>query len=227
MTEIWIKSPSILLSKSQINKVWPTKDMSRNEKLNAITRLVILLSILGYLVTYSYNFFITGGVTLAVIAILFYIQESTKKSVPLNDNVEGFTNPKVYEALKTSFTNPTVKNPAMNVLLPEISENPTRKSAAPAYNRAVEKQINEKTEEFIGEEFGGDKRIKDKLFSTLGDSLEFESFAQHSFYATPNTQISNDQHGFVEFCYGDMVSAKEGNEFALTRNLPRLGSVIN
>jgi hypothetical protein len=226
MTEIWIKSPSILLSKKQINKIWPTKDMTRNEKLNAITRLVILLSILGYFVTHSYNFFITGGVTLAVITILYYIQES-KSEVPLQDKVEGFTNPKVYEALKTNFTNPTVKNPAMNVLLPEISANPTRKSAAPAYNRAVEKQINDKTEEFVGEEFGGDKRIKDKLFSTLGDSLEFENFAQHSFYATPNTQIPNDQHGFAEFCYGDMVSAKEGNEFALTRNHPRLGSVIN
>ena len=138
MTEIWIKSPSILLSKKQINKIWPTKDMTRNEKLNAITRLVILLSILGYFVTHSYNFFITGGVTLAVITILYYIQES-KSEVPLQDKVEGFTNPKVYEALKTNFTNPTVKNPAMNVLLPEISANPTRKSAAPAYNRAVEK----------------------------------------------------------------------------------------
>ena len=30
---------------------------------------------------------------------------------------------------------------------------------------------------------------------------------------------------FAEFCYGDMVSAKEGNELALARNLPRIGSI--
>jgi hypothetical protein len=63
------------------------------------------------------------------------------------------------------------------------------------------------------------------LFSTLGDSFEFEDFAQHTFFATPNTTIPNDQHGFAEFCYGDMVSGKEGNDFALMRNNPRIGSI--
>ena len=43
----------------------------------------------------------------------------------------------------------------------------------------------------------------------------------------PNTEVPSNQREFAEFCYGDMVSAKEGNEFALTRNHPRLGSVIN
>jgi hypothetical protein len=223
-TNIWFNDPSILFKKEQLNQIWPKEGMSRNEKINAITRLVIILTILGYLITQSLNFFITGAITLGVIIFLYYAkslkQDDKKKQVK-----EAFTNPSVYNAVKCNFTNPTQKNPVMNVLLPEIKDDPKRKMAAPAYNRAVEKQINNETEDFVISNFNNDKTLKKKLFSTLGDSFEFEDFAQHNFYATPNTTIPNDQHGFAEFCYGDMVSGKEGNDFALMRNNPRIGSI--
>ena len=223
-TNIWFNDPSILFKKEQLNQIWPKEGMSRNEKINAITRLVIILTILGYLITQSLNFFITGAITLGVIIFLYYAkslkQDDKKKQVK-----EAFTNPSVYNAVKCNFTNPTEKNPVMNVLLPEIKDDPKRKMAAPAYNRAVEKQINNETEDFVISNFNNDKKLKKKLFSTLGDSFEFEDFAQHNFYATPNTTIPNDQHGFAEFCYGDMVSGKEGKDFALMRNNPRIGSI--
>ena len=223
-TNIWFNDPSILFKKEQLNQIWPKEGMSRNEKINAITRLVIILTILGYLITQSLNFFITGAITLGVIIFLYYAkslkQDDKKKQVK-----EAFTNPSVYNAVKCNFTNPTEKNPVMNVLLPEIKDDPKRKMAAPTYNRAVEKQINNETEDFVISNFNNDKKLKKKLFSTLGDSFEFEDFAQHNFYATPNTTIPNDQHGFAEFCYGDMVSGKEGNDFALMRNNPRIGSI--
>ena len=223
-TNIWFNDPSILFKKEQLNQIWPKEGMSRNEKINAITRLVIILTILGYLITQSLNFFITGAITLGVIVFLYYAkslkQEDKKKQVK-----EAFTNPSVYNAVKCNFTNPTQKNPVMNVLLPEIKDDPKRKMAAPAYNRAVEKQINNETEDFVISNFNNDKKLKKKLFSTLGDSFEFEDFAQHNFYATPNTTIPNDQHGFAEFCYGDMPSGKEGNDFMLMKNNPRIGSI--
>jgi len=170
------------------------------------------------------NFFITGAITLGVIVLLYYA-----KSMKLDTNKdkikEAFTNPNVYSAVKSNFTNPTEKNPLMNVLLPEIKDDPKRKMAAPAYNSEVEKQINNETEDFVVSNFNNDKQLKKKLFSTLGDSFEFEDFAQHNFYATPNTTIPNDQHGFAEFCYGSMVSGKEGNDFALMANNPRIGAI--
>ena len=139
-TNIWLNDPSVLFKKGQINQLWPKEKMSQNEKINAITRLVIILTILGFLITQAYNFFFTGLITLGVIAFLYYAREY-KKQEP-SDEKEGFTNPKVYEALKSNFTNPTNKNPFMNVLLPEIKDDPKRKMAAPAYNPAVEKKIN-------------------------------------------------------------------------------------
>lgn len=223
-TSIWINDPSVLFKQNQINKLWPKEGMSRNEKINSITRLVIILTILGYFVTYSLNFFITGAITLAVIVLLYYAKnmKSHNKKPKVK---EAFTNPTVYNSVKSNFTNPTDKNPLMNVLLPEIKNDPKRKMAAPAYNRAVEKQINDDTENFVISNLNNDEKLKKKLFSTLGDSFEFEDFAQHNFYATPNTTIPNDQHGFAEFCYGGMVSGKEGNDFALIANNPRIGSI--
>jgi hypothetical protein len=227
-TNIWLNNPAVLLKKGQLNQLWPREYMSRNEKINAITRLVIILTLLGFLVTQSYNFLFTGLVTLGVIAALYYAKEykQDNQGGGLQSRAEGFTNPEVYQALKGNFTNPTNKNPFMNVLLPEIQDNPTRKMAAPAYNRAVEKQINEDTENFVVSNFDNDPQIKKKLFSNLGDSLEFENFGQYNFYATANTRVPNDQKSFADFCYGDMVSGKEGNDFALMRNNPRIGSIV-
>lgn len=229
-TNIWFNQPLVLFKKGHINQLWPRENMNKNEKINAISRLVILLTLLGFLVTQNYNFILTGIITLGVIAILYYAREY-KGEKSNNDNttqkpMEGFTNPQVYKALKNNFTNPTVKNPLMNVLLPEIKDEPKRKMAAPAYNRAVEKKINEDTQNMVVSNFDNDPEIKKKLFSSLGDSFEFEDFGQYNFYATANTQVPNDQKGFADFCYGDMVSGKEGNDFALIKNNPRIGSIV-
>jgi hypothetical protein len=51
--------------------------------------------------------------------------------------------------------------------------------------------------------------------------------SMRNFYTNPSTTIPNDQEGFANFCFGDMISAKEGNEFALGRNMPRLGGTYN
>ena len=72
---IWINDPTVLLKKSQINQIWPNETMTNNQKINSITRLVIILTILGFLITQSYNFFLTGLITLAIIVILYYTKE--------------------------------------------------------------------------------------------------------------------------------------------------------
>ena len=227
MTVIWINNPLILFNKKYIGQIWPTSKMSREEKINSITRLVITLTILGYLVTNSYKFIMIGLLTLAIIAILYKFA-SKKDEKKKKMKKEPFTNPNLYNSLKNEYRNPSEKNPFMNVLLPEIKYDNKRKEAAPSYNRAVEKKINENTKNWVvDEDFGGSKKLKDKLFATLGDSYDFENNAQRTFYTMPNTTIPNDQKGFAEFCYGSMVSSKEGNEFALLRNQPRLGAVTN
>ena len=49
----WLNDPTILFNKEFITELWPVEKMSLASKLNAITRTVIILGFLGYLVTRS------------------------------------------------------------------------------------------------------------------------------------------------------------------------------
>lgn len=182
MTLFWIENPEILLDKN----IWPTEDMDKNAKLNAITRLVVVATILGLIITKTYKILITGLITVFAIVILYY---SKQKS---NTDIEAFTE------LRKEFTTPTTENPVMNVM---ITDNPDRKPAAPSYEPNVESSINEMTKNMVSKNFR-DPNIHEKLFDDLGDSLEFNQ-SMRSWHPTANTKIPNDQTAFLKFCYGD------------------------
>ena len=236
-TPFWLNEPTILFDKKQITEIWPNPNMSNMEKLNAISRFVIIASLLGYLITLNIGIIFVGIITLAVIAILYHVQSNKiiadEKAKELPPKIkESFTNAILYNEVKDDYTNPKENNPMMNVLLPEISYNPTRNEAAPAFNAEVEKNINNSTKDYVVDTTFSDEStkqkeyIKRKLFSDLGDSYTFDD-SMRNFYTNPNTTIPNDQEGFANFCFGDMISAKEGNEFALGRWQPRLGGTYN
>jgi hypothetical protein len=236
-TQFWINQPSVLLDKNDMTDLWPMPLMSVEQKLNAITRLVLLLTILGFLITNNINIIITGFITLAIFVMLYRTQynlntsSSDSDSAASSNKKEGFVNSQMYNALKPHLTTPTLQNPMMNVLLPEISYNPTRDEAAPAYNPEVEKEINHSTEGYVVLDFEPRnlteaEKLRKKLFADLGDKYEFDD-SMRMFYTNPSTTIPNDQKGFAEFCFGDMISCKQGNEMACQRFNPRLGSVMN
>ena len=209
----WLNNPSILINKKHFTEIWPSSNLSYGAKLNAITRIIIILSILGYVMTKSMKILISSGVTILVVAIIYKVQtnKNTKKKIANEIFQEGFVNSEEYEKKKSEFTSPTKKNPLMNVLLTEINDNPNRKSAAPSFDRNVEKDINEKA---------GNVGPDPKLFLDLGDSIDFES-SMRNFYAMPNTKVCNDQKKFAEFCYGNMPSCKEGDELQCNKNNQR------
>ena len=95
----------------------------------------------------------------------------------------------------------------MNVLLTDIVDNPKRPPAAPAYEPPIEKAINNST-------------MDPRLFLDLGDNFQFDR-SMRNFYAMPNTKVCSDQKAFGEFCYGNMPSCKEGNEFQCGKNNAR------
>lgn len=216
----WLNDPTILFNKDSVGQVWPIRDMSANEKLNAITRLVILLTILGYLVTGNLRVIVTGVVTIVAVAVLKYL----KKDDHLKDTVskaakEGFSTLDRTTLEKLKLEKPTEKNPMMNVLLPQIQDEPNRPAAAPAFNPNVIEDINKKTQEMVVNNFDNKKGIDERLFKDLGDSFQFDR-SMIQFNSTANTTIPNDQKSFAEFCYGDMISCKEGNELACSRSMP-------
>jgi hypothetical protein len=212
-TTFWLQNPNILFRSDEISHIWPSADMSFEAKLNAITRLVIVLTILGYLITKNSKIMLSGLVTLGAI-ILLYKLKSAKKAK------EGFTNAEMYTILKNDFTEPAVQNPVMNVLLTEIDDNPQRKEAAPAFNPIVEASMNEKTKQFVVDNFN-DPAVEERLFNDLGDNFTFDQ-SMRAFNPMPSTTIPNDQKAFTEYCYGDMIACRdtENNELACVRNAP-------
>lgn len=248
MTAFWLQDPTVLFNHAEITHIIPTADMTREAKMNAISRLIIVLSILGYLLTMSYNFLLLGVVSLGVIAVL---NNATDKSNAMfakkqqakeqkEKKKEGFANRdtkhvyanynsgrrRITEVAPTAsaglaFQAPVPQDPLMNVLLTDITDRPSRPAAEPAFNPSVEHDINQSAQQFITD---GNAELEDRLFRDLGDNYEF-SKSMHSYFATPNTKIDNDQTAFAKYCYGSMISCKEGNLMACGRANPVLGSV--
>ena len=221
-TPIWLNDPRILLKNDKIKELWPSQEMTPAEKVNAITRLVIILMIVGFLITLNFNILWIGVATLGIVILLYYIQnrDNESKREKFSNRLAGvypvLTDPKIYEMNKCKFQQPTVHNPLMNVTLPQIYYEPDRKPAAPSFIPQVEEEINTSVKDFVAKPFD-DPDIKDKLFADLGDELEFNrSMVQYN--AMPNTQVPNDQKAFQDYLYGNMISAKEGNPLALERN---------
>lgn len=213
----WINDPLVLFKESEILKLWPMESMNKNEKLNAISRLVIILTILGFIVTQSIKIIITGLVTLGVFVFLHYSSKDNKSEGFCNmPNIDKFY---LTKEIREKYTQPTPTNPLMNVMLPEILDNPTRNPGAPSFNPLVTAEINESAKAMIEQNFD-DPDIDKKLFNDLGDNMEFEQ-SMRQFYSTPNTTIPNNQKDFAQFCYGDMVSCKEGHNLACVRNNPQ------
>jgi len=209
----WLNNPTILFNNDHITELWPSSNLDYVSELNAVTRLVILLTIIGFFTSGFFKILVSAGITLVIIAMMYKSKRKGDVKNKIKDQIvkEGFSNPNLYTAPKSSFTMPTSKNPMGNVLLTEIKYNPKRPAAAPSFNPEVEKKINKS----VGN-VGPDPR----LFLDLGDTLSFEQSMQR-FYTTANSRVANDQTAFAKFCYGDMPSCKEGNGLQCLKDNPR------
>lgn len=203
----WLNNPAILFDKNAITQLWPLESMTREQKINAITRLVIILTLVGFLFLNNIKILVTGIIAILILLFTYYI---LNKNTNLNKVKETFSNEDIYKKVKHNFTNPSVINPVMNILLPEIQDNPNRLEAAPSYNNAVKNSINEETKNFIVGNFDNNENIKKNLFDDQGDNFEFEQ-SMRQFYTTANTRVPNNQKEFARFCYGNMASCKDGD----------------
>lgn len=189
--------------------------MTLEEKCNAVTRLILLLTVILFLFKRSFHVILAGAITILAMCILYKIQSKQQNII------EGYSGPELYSILRSNFTEPSKENPLMNVLLTEINDNPNRKMAAPAFNPLVENEINTSTKDFVMKNFRNNPVIEDRLFKDLGDEFEFDR-SMRQWYTMPNTQVPDDQTSFAEYCYSDMISCRDitNNEFACERNMP-------
>ena len=120
-TTFWVSDPSILFRTETISELWPTKGMTMDENLNAITRLTIVLTLVGFMISKNYRVIAAGIITIILIVILRQSRLSKKYQ-----RTEGFSSSSSsgFAPEKNIYKHPTKQNPLMNVLLTEIQDNP-------------------------------------------------------------------------------------------------------
>jgi hypothetical protein len=213
----WGDNPNVLF---QTIEFYPVEGMTHIQKLNAISRSVIILCIIGFIFTLNVRVLVVSGLTL--ISIYMYMQRENDKK-----NKEKFENP-ADEVLKNAsilrdvnvFEPPDSSNPFGNALVTDYEYNPNKKPAPPAFNESISDTILDKAKTLVKELNPDQPDISDKLFKDLGEQYVFEQ-SLRQFTSNPSTTIVNDQTGFADFCYGSMTSCKEGNLFSCARNMPR------
>ena len=234
LVPFWADNPNVLFQSKYITEFYPDESMTYNQKLNAISRTVIFLTVASFFYTRSFRILAVGIITLGAIWILYYYHmKNAEKITGLkmktdNDINEGFENPAL-EVLKkngaglhsrNTFDEPTSTNPLSNVLITDYEFNPKKKPAPPSFNANINESILESAKQMVIDQNPGQPDIANKLFADLGEQFVFEQ-SFRPFHSNPATTIPNDQAGFADFCYGSMVSCKEGNLFACARNLDR------
>ena len=229
-TPFWSNDPTILFNKAAIFQVWPAPSMSFEAKMNAISRIVILLSTLGFIFTMKFNFLIIGAITLAIIFSIYRFRKQTivtgmkenfaqRKKKEASAPVPLVSNPVTLEnVLRSEFHPTTKKNPFGNVLLTDIMDEPNRRAAAPSFNPAVSDDITSAVKKQTQMLYPGIKNTNKQLYGDLYDNYQLDTDMMQRFYTTANSRVTNDQGAFSTFLYGNMLSGKDsGPEGAIAR----------
>jgi len=230
-TPFWFNDPTILFNKESILEIWPTQQMTFEAKLNAISRLVIFMSLLGFIFTRNLNLIIIGIVTLAIIFTLYKLRKQSivkfKEGFSVNSSIQPSiqpspapmtTNPVTLETvLRSEFHPTTKKNPFGNVLLTDIADDPNRKAAAPSFNPDVYDDITSSVKKQTQMLNPGIINTNKQLYGDLYDSYTLDN-SMMRFYSTANSRVENDQGAYAKYLYGQMPSGKSsGPDGALAR----------
>ncbi len=189
--DFWIKDPTILFNKKFITQVWPYSYLSYNEKLNAFTRFIIVLTLLGFLLLNNVIVIVLGLIVIGIV-VLLYIQT----------NKEGMFEP--YSTINKQ--NIEENNPFGNVLMDDYKYNPNKKATEINYSSDIEENINKKVKDFVIQENIDNNDIY-SMFNNEGDKFTFEQ-SLRQFNTNPSTTIPNKQDDFLSFCYGKLPSDK-------------------
>jgi hypothetical protein len=222
-TPFWSNDPTIIFNKDNITQIWPTQQMTFEVKLNAISRTVVLMTVLGFIFTRNWNLVIIGIITLAIIFTLYKLRKQRLVSSLIKK--EGFTvNPSMQPSvlspspmltdpvtlksvLRSSFHPTTKKNPFGNVLLTDINDDPNRLAAAPSFNPDVydeiDKAVKKQTQMLNPDIINTNKQ----LYGDLKDNYDLDN-SMMQFYSMPNTRVANDANAFAMYLYGNMPSGK-------------------
>jgi len=192
--KFWINDPKIILKQDKLLDFWPKETMSYGEKMNAVTRFIILVTLLGQICVNNYLILLLGVILVFVIIFIHNYYQ-----------IEQFEN--MDKSLVNDIGKHTRLNPMYNVMPDDYVNNVNKEGTEDEYSEEKEDEINHQVKQFI---FENNKENKDigKVFSNVSDNLDFES-SMRQFHINPSTTIPNDQKDFLEYCYSNLPSEKQ------------------
>jgi hypothetical protein len=190
----WINDYRVLFYKERLTDFFPTVTMTLIEKLNAIFRMSIYLSVALYLISGKYQYLFIMVIIGAFTSFIFYTQ---KNNVELyfnseKNNNENLVQENIFDKKKNKIV-PSTENPFMNINL--ITDSKIKEAAPPSWN---DDTLKEKIEDKFGY----------NLYRDVGD-LYGKSNSQRQFYTAPSTTIPNNQTSFAKWCYSVGPTCKE------------------
>ncbi len=197
--QFWLEDFSILFNKSKISQFFPNAEMTLVEKLNAITRLSIILSIVLYLITKNYNYFFIMILTMLFTVFIYKTQKENMElyfnSVP--GSSQNLINEKILDARSEKEIKPSVNNPFMNISL--ITDDKTKPSAPRIWN---DPQLKKEVED----------KYQYNLYRDVSDIYNKDN-GQLNFYQMPSTTIPNEQTAFAKWCFATGPTCKEDSKY--------------
>ena len=94
----WVNQSSILLDKNEISQIWPKKNMTYEQNLNAITRLIIVLTFVGFFISGNGNILFAGLFSIA--SIIFFFLFRLMKNNATTDSPKKLTSKEIMETFQ-------------------------------------------------------------------------------------------------------------------------------
>jgi len=202
--EFWLNQPSILINKERLFEIFPSNDMTFEEKLNAVVRLALYYSIMMWLFMHNSIHLYVLIFVLALTVVIYKYQDEI---------IVKLTDKQIIEQLDPSVTinkdnimidkdtqefcmKPTANNAFGNVLLSDYVDQPNRPQACSIDNP----EIVELTEQYFD----------DGLYKNADDIFNNKN-SQRQFFTNPSTTIPNDRETFTDFCFSNMKSCRGGD----------------
>ena len=191
----WFHDLTILFRKDKLMQIWPYESMTFHEKLNATTRFVMVISVLGFMCLNNYLILLFGIVL--ILLILFIFNYYKKTYYEAMENMDG----SIIDSDKHSRM-----NPLYNVMVTDYQDNVNKPEASKHYDISKEKLINDNVKNFILEN-NKDNQDIGNIFKDVVNNLDFEK-SMRQFHMNPSTTIPNNQDDFLKYCYSDLYSEK-------------------
>jgi len=196
---IWYEDLMGFITKDNYFQLLPMSDMSLEEKLNALLRFFLYLSIVLALVLKNAKYLFIVLVP-GILSIVFYQFETRDRRY-----AETFLKEQNLDIVDNQLcTRTTIENPFMNPNIVDIQYNPERPSACDL----------DKVKDKVNDNF------KQRVYKDVND-LWGTSYSAREFYTVPSTTIPNDQDGFSKWLYGSGPTCKEGNGIECKQNMYR------